>query len=301
MAFVFILLLLAAGTLLIIGFISPAAALFWKKSGATRTWSAVFYSAAIIICFIGVAVSIPAGALKEAKEERRKAEQADAKETTPSGRVMSDEERRVRELVRSCDTLYSINSSYPFDNDTAYAYSSSRIMGPSVQYDSAFHLLPMERWMITTRRQTGPDVYDNDDKRRLTIYKPLHILSDLPDFKRMLEHKIIPVSPLGSSETFLVPIEDLTLKDPNRCGLLQKIKNGFFTLGTYVPTSDPDKRPTSQNEGGKWVDIPSGSIIVVLEYYDQSHKYVGHVYDAKGELQNSDYIDFDESTLVEKK
>ena len=210
----------------------------------------------------------------------------------PSGRDV------LRTLGRSCDTSYAfIDDSSQFDHDTGYVVDAP--------YDEPYlddhdhRRLTKGKWQIATCKQTGPESYVKDEKKKLPLYLPVRIVhSFIGETKKSLHgwRGHLLVAPIGSEERFVINVDNFTLKDVRQCDLVQKARNNFCAKATYVPSPDEGKRPLSTGYDEKWIDVPPGATMIVAGYDSERKLIRAAIYNKSGVFVGDGQ--FYEGTLV---
>jgi hypothetical protein len=304
MPYFFAIILFVSLILLIIGLISPQKALFWSKKRATRKQSSLIYGLVILFSFTGVGVTAPDvpvttetnHSITKVDEGATKPETVNAKKpatvTTANNKIPSQRDL-LRVLARNCDTTYTfMDDSSGFDHDTGWVVAQ----GYQPWYGSDG--LNMGIWEIPTYKT--PSLYDIDENKKLPIYQKVWVRAFHKSQTKKRSTCWYSVSPLGSDEQYILADDCFTLKDISQCSLKQKAKNGFVVKAIYKTPSDPRKRPHGAGNGGFHpVNVPSGSIVLVLNY-DPEHDWMWcYIYTKTGKEKGSAL--FYESTLTEIK
>jgi hypothetical protein len=276
MAYLFVCLFFLSCILLTIGFISPKTALFWKKGRSTRLQSTIIYFLISFVSLIGVGLTATPEMRREIDVDKAANAREDAgNDNAKSAPAPLTKEETEMALAKSCDTIYNlVGGPEKYLHDTGYIIDPFDVMISGSDWQKG-------PWTLSTYRQTGPGVYDEDDKKRLELYKSVRVLDARSGHTGDFDEQFLLVSPLGSNEQYLILARDFSLKNVNACTLLQKAKNGFFARAEYVAPTDPDKRPVD-DAGGKWIDVPAGAHILVEEYNIYHQTIDGKIYDKDG-------------------
>lgn len=272
MATIFTLLLLASLVLLIIGLTNPKKALFWKKKEqVSRTKAALFYIWSFAICLIGLIITIP----DKTPEEKAKVAAAEAE-----GKYA---------LARSCDTNYRF-----IDAPDKYLHQTGYFISYITTEGRYWYKKP---WMASTYKQIGPSAFEVDKKQKLAIFQPLEVVSTMRGRAHDFDLDFFVVSPVGSSERYIISEHDITLKNVTSCTLLQKAKNDFTALAEYIPPADPNNRAIDETKRS-WIDVPVGAIIRIKGYNKVDNTILGEIYHSDGNMMFP-YARFKPETLIE--
>jgi hypothetical protein len=274
MAYFFAFLLMVSFTMLIIGLFSPKTALFWKKTAGTRKQAALIYAGMSLILFIAIGFTAPKlPAEAGGGESTGTGEKPAAAAPAP----LTEEEMEYR-LAESCDTDWRWN-----DQPEKYVKRTGYIVDTYVN-SGDWEKTP---WTTTTFRQTGPETFEEDRKRKIALGQQVQVLKTAHGEFLTYTDDFLTVSPVGSTETYIILERNFSLRNPDACSLIQRAKNKFPTRAEYEPPTDANKRPLDDRDM-TWIDAPAGSRIVVREYNKERQMYDGTLYDKKGELMVPD-------------
>jgi hypothetical protein len=319
MPYFFTLIIFASLIFLIVGLVNPQKALFWSKKPATRKKSSLIYGLLILLSFIGVGVTAPdIPATAETKDSTNKVDEGVTKTeavkvkkpatvtttnnntvttatnstVVPANKIPSQRDI-LRALARNCDTTFTF-----MDDSTGYDHDTGWVVAHGYQPWYGRDGLNMGIWEIPT--YNTPSLYDIDENKKLRIYQKVRVRAFHKSQTKKSSTCWYTVSPMDSEEQYILADDCFTLKDISQCSLKQKAKNGFVVKALYKAPTDPRKRPHGVgNEGYHPVNIPSGSIVLVLDYRPEQDWMWGYVYTKSGKEKGSAL--FYESTLTEIK
>ncbi|MDO6431931.1 hypothetical protein Q4E93_15095 [Flavitalea sp. BT771] len=210
----------------------------------------------------------------------------------PSGRDV------LRALGRSCDTTYAfIDDSLEFDHDTGYVVDAP--YDEPYLDDHEHRRLTKGKWEIATYKQTGPESYVKDEKKKLPLYLPVRIVhSYIGEAKKSLHgwRGHLLVAPVGSEERFVINVDNFTLKEVRQCDLEQKARNHFCAKATYVPSPDEGKRPLSTGYDEQSIEVPTGATLIIAGYDAERKLIRAGIYNKSGQFVGDGQ--FYEGTLV---
>jgi hypothetical protein len=225
---------------------------------------------------------------------------AEQEHTPALAGVKSLSERDMnRALGKSCDTsFYFMDDSVKFDHDTGY------IVGDLADepYLGEHRGLSSGKWEIASYKQTGPDSYRPDEKKKLPLYQRVKVLDSFLGQTKKSWHGWrgrLLVGVVGSEEKYMINVDNFTFKDPRQCGLVQKASNHFFTKAVYAAPADSSMRPLSMGYEEKWIDVPSHATMIVAGYDPERKLIRAGIYNKSGEFVGDGQ--FFEGTLTEVK